>query len=56
MALLTRSLAALSVSAGYDVNFGAQFAAFVITVTPVLVVYVIFQRQLQGSVSQGTLK
>ena len=54
--VLSQGLAAFSVSAGYDVNFGAQFAAFVITVTPVLVVYVIFQRQLQGSVSQGTLK
>ena len=32
------------------------FAAVVITVTPVLIVYVIFQRQLQGSVSQGTMK
>jgi N-acetylglucosamine transport system permease protein len=28
----------------------------VITVAPVLVVYVIFQRQLQGSVTQGTSK
>ncbi len=54
--VLSQGLAAFTVSAGYDVNFGAQFAAFVITVAPVLVVYVIFQRQLQGSVSQGTLK
>jgi N-acetylglucosamine transport system permease protein len=28
----------------------------VITVVPVLVVYTIFQRQLQGSVTQGTSK
>jgi N-acetylglucosamine transport system permease protein len=49
-------LAAFASSAGYDVNFGAEFAAVVITVVPVLVVYVIFQRQLQGSVSQGTMK
>ncbi len=54
--VLSQGLAAFTVSAGYDVNFGAQFAAFVITVFPVLVVYVIFQRQLQGSVSAGTLK
>ena len=37
-------------------DFGALFAAVVITVTPVLIVYIIFQRQLQGSVSQGTMK
>ena len=54
--VLSQGLAAFTVSAGYDVNFGAQFAAFVITVFPVLIVYVIFQRQLQGSVSAGTLK
>ena len=32
----------------------ALFAAVVITVLPVLIVYIIFQRQLQGSVAQGT--
>ncbi|MBE7194769.1 MAG: carbohydrate ABC transporter permease, partial [Gordonia polyisoprenivorans] len=36
--------------------FGALFAAVVITVIPVLIVYVLFQRQLQGSVSAGTMK
>ena len=54
--VLSQCLAAFASSAGYDVNFGAEFAAVVITVVPVLVVYVIFQRQLQGSVSQGTMK
>jgi N-acetylglucosamine transport system permease protein len=38
------------------VNFGQLFAAVVITVVPVLIVYILFQRQLQGSLSQGTLK
>jgi N-acetylglucosamine transport system permease protein len=38
------------------VDFGALFAAVTVTVVPVLIVYVIFQRQLQGSVSQGTMK
>ena len=32
----------------------ADGAAVVITVLPVLIVYIIFQRQLQGSVAQGT--
>ncbi len=54
--VLSQGLSAFASAAGYDVNFGALFAAVVITVAPVLVVYVIFQRQLQGSVSQGTLK
>ena len=42
--------------AKYEVDFGSLFAAVIITVVPVLVVYMIFQRQLQGSVSQGTSK
>ena len=54
--VLSQGLAAFASSAGYDVNFGALFAAVVTTVAPVLVVYMIFQRQLQGSVSQGTMK
>ncbi|HWC22635.1 MAG TPA: carbohydrate ABC transporter permease [Flexivirga sp.] len=43
-------------SAGYEVNYGALFAGVVITVVPVLIAYIIFQRQLQGSLSQGTIK
>lgn len=54
--VLSQGLARFASSAGYDVDFGALFAAVVITVLPVLIAYVLFQRQLQGSVSQGTLK
>lgn len=54
--VLSQGMAGFASSAGYAVNFGALFAAVVITVVPVLVVYVIFQRQLQGSLSQGMLK
>jgi len=54
--VLTQGMASFASQAGYSVDFGALMAAVVITVTPVLVVYVIFQRQLQGSVSQGTSK
>jgi N-acetylglucosamine transport system permease protein len=38
------------------VDFGQLFAAVVITIVPVLAVYIFSQRQLQGSLSQGTLK
>lgn len=54
--VLTQGMASFASSAGYSVDFGALFAAVVITIIPVLVVYVIFQRQLQGSVSQSTVK
>ncbi|MGG7463630.1 carbohydrate ABC transporter permease [Plantibacter sp. YIM 135347] len=54
--VLTQGMASFASQAGYSVDFGALFAASVITVVPVLIVYLIFQRQLQGSVSQGTNK
>ena len=54
--VLTQGMASFASQAGYSVDFGALFAAVVITVMPVLIVYLIFQRQLQGSVSQGTNK
>ncbi|WP_163542417.1 carbohydrate ABC transporter permease [Occultella kanbiaonis] len=54
--VLSQGMAGFASSAGYAVDFGSLFAAVVITVVPVLIVYVVFQRQLQGSVSQGTSK
>ena len=54
--VLSQGMARFASQAGYAVNFGALFAGVVITVVPVLVVYMLFQRQLQGSLSQGTLK
>jgi N-acetylglucosamine transport system permease protein len=54
--VLSQGMANFASQAGYDVNFGALFAAAVITILPVLVVYVLFQSRLQGSVSQGTFR
>jgi N-acetylglucosamine transport system permease protein len=54
--VLTQGMAEFASQAGYAVDFGALFAAVVITVVPVLIVYVIFQRRLEGSVSRGTFR
>lgn len=54
--VLTQGMANFASQAGYAVDFGALFAAVVITVVPVLIVYLIFQRRLEGSVSQGTFR
>src|SRR6478752_10091805 len=54
--VLSQGMASFASQAGYNVDYGRLFAAVVITAVPVLVVYAIFQRQLQGSVSQGTSK
>ncbi|HEY2877703.1 carbohydrate ABC transporter permease [Nocardioides sp.] len=54
--VLTQGMAEFASQAGYAVNFGALFAAVVITVVPVLIVFLLFQRRLEGSVSQGTFR
>jgi N-acetylglucosamine transport system permease protein len=54
--VLTQGMASFASQAGYAVDFGALFAAVVVTVVPVLIVYVIFQRRLEGSVSRGTFR
>ncbi|GAA4166775.1 carbohydrate ABC transporter permease [Gryllotalpicola daejeonensis] len=54
--VLTQAMASFASQAGYAVDFGALFAAVVMTVIPVLIVYVVFQRTLEGSVSTGTFR
>lgn len=54
--VLTQGMAAFASKAGYSVDYGALFAGAVMTVTPVLVVYLLLQRRLQDSVTQGGSK
>lgn len=54
--VLTQGMQAFAVQAGFNVDFGALFAAAVMTIVPVLVVYLVFQKRLLASVSQGALK
>jgi N-acetylglucosamine transport system permease protein len=54
--VLAQLMASFVSGAGYRTDFGKLFAGVVITVVPVLIVYMIFQRQLQGSVTAGSLK
>ena len=54
--VLSQGIARYAGQMGYSVDFGALFAAAIIVIVPVLVMYIIFQRQLQGSVSAGTMK
>lgn len=54
--VLAQGIARFASQMGYSTDFGALFAAVIITIVPVLIIYIIFQRQLQGSVSQGTMK
>ncbi|MGX1792355.1 carbohydrate ABC transporter permease [Microbacterium sp. NPDC055312] len=54
--VLTQGMQTFAVQAGFNVDFGALFAAAVMTVVPVLIVYLLFQKKLLSSVSQGALK
>lgn len=54
--VLSQGVAAFAGQQGYAVDYGSLFAAAIIVIVPVLIAYIIFQRQLQGSVSAGTMK
>ncbi|MDR3070783.1 MAG: carbohydrate ABC transporter permease [Propionibacteriaceae bacterium] len=54
--VLSQAMSVFQSKAGYSVDFGALFAAVVMTVLPVFIVYIVFQRKLEGSVSQGTFR
>jgi N-acetylglucosamine transport system permease protein len=55
-ALLTQGLAELSVSQGYEGDWGALFAGLAIAMVPILVVYMVFQRQVQEGLTAGAVK
>jgi N-acetylglucosamine transport system permease protein len=54
--VLSQGMSRFASQAGYAVDFGSLFAAVMITVVPVLVMYIVFQRQLRGSVAPGAIK
>ena len=41
---------------GYDADWAALFAALTLAILPMLVVYTIFQRQIQSGLTAGALK
>ncbi len=54
--VLSQRIASFVASTGYQIDYGALFAAVIVTIVPVLIVYIFFQRQLQGSVTGGAMK
>lgn len=54
--VLAQGLVNLQAQQGYQADWGAMFASVTITILPVLIVYVIFQRQLQGGMGPSTDK
>ena len=54
--VLTQGIANISVSAGYQANWAALFAALTLAILPMIVVYAVFQRQIQSGLTSGALK
>ncbi|MFC4536945.1 carbohydrate ABC transporter permease [Sphaerisporangium dianthi] len=54
--VLTQGIADISTSAGYDADWSALFAALSMAILPMLIVYTIFQRQIQSGLTAGALK
>lgn len=54
--LLSQGLYFLAVQQGYQNDYGALFAAMVISMIPSLIVYIIFQRRLESGLTAGALK
>jgi len=54
--VLAQGLKSLQAQQGYESDWGAMFASVTITILPVLIVYVIFQRQLQGGLGPSANK
>ncbi|CAM5548115.1 sugar ABC transporter permease [Streptomyces spiroverticillatus] len=54
--VLPQGLATLAIAQGYRGDWGALFAGLTIAMVPVLVVYAVFQRQVQAGLTAGALK
>ena len=54
--VIAQGLRNLSLNQGYRSDWSALFAGLTITMVPMLVVYIIFQRRLEGGLTAGALK
>lgn len=54
--VLAQGLAALAVNEGYRGDYSRLFAGLTLAMVPVLVVYAVFQRQVQSGLTAGQLK
>jgi N-acetylglucosamine transport system permease protein len=54
--LLTQGIANISTSAGYHAEWSTLFAALTLSILPMIIVYAIFQRQIQAGLTAGAVK
>ena len=54
--VLTQGIANISTSAGYHAEWSTLFAALMLSIIPMIIVYAIFQRQIQAGLTAGAVK
>jgi N-acetylglucosamine transport system permease protein len=54
--VLTQGIANISTSAGYEADWAALFGALTIAIIPMIIMYTIFQRQIQSGLTAGAVK
>ncbi|MEH0822602.1 MULTISPECIES: carbohydrate ABC transporter permease [unclassified Micromonospora] len=54
--VLTQGIADISVNAGYEADWSGLFAALTIAILPMILVYALFQRQIQSGLTSGAVK
>ena len=54
--VLTQGIAGISVAAGYEADWPALFAGLTLAILPMVIVYIIFQRQIQNGLTAGSVK
>ncbi|MEV6929965.1 carbohydrate ABC transporter permease [Dactylosporangium sp. NPDC051485] len=54
--VLTQGIADISTAAGYEADWSGLFAALSISILPMIVMYIIFQRQIQAGLTAGAVK
>ena len=54
--VLTQGIGLLFAQAGYRSDYGRLFAGLVMAALPILIVYIIFQRQVQSGLTAGAVK
>lgn len=54
--MLTQGLASLAIKQGYKGDWSGLFAGLTVAMLPVLLVYIVFQRQVQAGLTAGAMK
>ncbi len=54
--MITQGVANISTSAGYEADWPGLFAALSMAIIPVMIIYIIFQRQIQSGLTSGAVK